>query len=102
MHNKICITLFICILAVLLVVVIKWISSYIFKILGILGFSTSSEGFYYNRNKRIKIFQSDEILDPDELPDVEDSDPDDNPMLFDPDQQPMLDDEEISTKNRKI
>jgi hypothetical protein len=102
MHNKICITLFICILVVLLGLIIKWISSYIFKIFGVFGFSTNSEGFYYNRNTRIKIFQSDEIFDPDELPEIEDIDPDDDPINFDPDQQHILDDEEKSITRRGV
>ncbi len=82
LKNPICTTLFICIILILLFVVVRWI----FK-LPIL------EGFYAKRNDRIRIYQSDEIFDPDEAPELEDLDPDDNPMLFDPDQQPLLDDQ---------
>jgi len=60
----------------------------------------SIDGFN-NRNTRIKIYQSQEILDPDELPEFEDNDPDDNPMIYDPDQQPLLDDEETYQLSRR-
>jgi hypothetical protein len=81
LKKSICTTLFICILFTLLFLVVSWI----FK-LPILEL----EGFYGIRNKRIRIYQSDDIFDPDEAPEIEDLDPDDNPFLFDPDQQPML------------
>jgi len=52
------------------------------------------ESFYNKRETRIKIYKSDEIYDPDELPEIEENDdPDSDPMDFDPDQQPYLDDQ---------
>jgi hypothetical protein len=54
----------------------------------------SRESFYNKRETRIKIYKSDEIYDPDELPEIgEYDDPDSDPMNFDPDQQPYLDDQ---------
>jgi hypothetical protein len=54
----------------------------------------SCESFYNKRETRIKIYKSDEIYDPDELPELEENDdPDSDPMDFDPDQQPYLDDQ---------
>jgi hypothetical protein len=54
----------------------------------------SRESFYNKRETRIKIYKSDEIYDPDELPEIEENDdPDSDPMDFDPDQQPYLDDQ---------
>jgi hypothetical protein len=95
MRNPICNILFISILAVLLFLVLKWIFNLIMNII-------NKEGFLSNRETRIKIFQSDEILDPDETPNVDDYDPDEKTSLFDPDQQSMLDDEETSFyQNRK-
>jgi hypothetical protein len=91
MHNPICNTLFICIILILLMCLVKWI----FK-LPIL------EAFYAKRNERIRIYQSDEIFDPDESPEIEDLDPDDNPLLFDPDQQPFLDDQLNNVVLRRI
>ena len=91
LKKPICTTLFICILLTLLFLVISWI----FK-LPIL------EGFYGIRNKRIRIYQSDDILDPDEAPEIEDVDPDDNPISFDPDQQPQLSDQLDNIVLRKI
>jgi hypothetical protein len=82
LKKPICTVLFICILFTLLFLAVSWI----FK-LPILEL----EGFYGIRNRRIRIYQSDDILDPDEAPEIEDIDPDDNPVLFDPDQQPLLD-----------
>lgn len=91
LKKPICTTLFICILLTLLAIVV----SLIFK-LPIL------EGFYGLRNTRIRIYKSDEIFDPDEAPDIEDLDPDDNPLLFDPDQQPMLNDQLNNVSLRRI
>ena len=52
------------------------------------------DSFYNKRDTRIKIYKSDEIYDPDELPELEENDdPDSDPMDFDPDQQPYLDDQ---------
>jgi len=82
LKKHICTTLFICILLTLLVLVVSWIFK--FPIL---------EGFYGIRNKRIRIYQSDDILDPDEAPEIEELDPDDKPLSYDPDQQPLLDDQ---------
>lgn len=76
LKNPICTTLFICILFLLLVFAVKSIFNF--------------EGFNTKRNERIRIYQSDEIMDPDESPEMEDLDPDDNPLMFDPDQQPLL------------
>lgn len=86
--------LFMCIIAVLLVVIIAWVFN-----ISLSGPRRSPEGFYAKRNDRIKIYQSDEIFDPDEAPEYDNQDPDDNPRLYDPDQQPMLDDEEIGKAN---
>ena len=61
------------------------------------------ESFYANRNNRIKIYQSNEIFDPDEAPQYEEYDPDDKPIQFDPDQQPYLNnqlDYQILNKNK--
>jgi hypothetical protein len=80
LHNPICTTLFILLILILIILVVCWIFN-----LPVL------EGFYAKRNDRIRIYQSDEIFDPDEAPEIEDNDPDDNPTLFDPDQQPLLD-----------
>ena len=80
LRNPIGTFLFLCIIILLGVMAFCWI----FKI-------PTPEGFYAKRNDRIRIYQADEIFDPDEAPEVEDLDPDDNPLLFDPDQQPMLD-----------
>jgi hypothetical protein len=93
LKKPICTTLLICILFTLLFLVVSWI----FK-LPILKL----EGFYGIRNKRIRIYQSDDILDPDEAPEIEDIDPDDNPLLIDPDQQPMLDDQLDNLVLRRI
>jgi hypothetical protein len=90
-HNPICNTLFICIIIISLIFILNWI----FK-LHIL------EGFYAKRNDRIRIYQSDEIFDPDESPEIEDIDPDDNPLLFDPDQQPFLDNQLNNVVLRRI
>jgi len=86
LKNPICTILFICILLILFLTLIVLVASYIFKL-------PLLEGFYAKRIDRIRIYQSDEIFDPDEAPELEDLDPDDNPMLFDPDQQPLLDDQ---------
>jgi hypothetical protein len=59
---------------------------------GYLIYNRFVEGFY-SRNTRIKIYQSQEISDPDEMSEYEDNDPDEDPILYDPDQQPKLDDE---------
>jgi hypothetical protein len=54
----------------------------------------SRESFYNKRETRIKIYKSNEIYGPDELPEIgENDDPDSDPMNFDPDQQPYLDDQ---------
>lgn len=42
------------------------------------------ESFYSKRNERVRIYQSDEISDPDESSEYEGLDPDDYPMNFDP------------------
>ena len=81
--NPIGITLFSCIILVVIITAILWLSNKL-------------DTFYGKRNTRIKIYKSDEILDPDELPEYDESDPDDKPFLFDPDQQPMLNDQSIS------
>ena len=86
LRNPLCTTLFICILLILFLVLLVLVVNYVFKL-------RLLEGFYAKRNDRIRIYQSDEIFDPDEAPEIEDLDPDDNPMLFDPDQQPLLDDQ---------
>jgi len=93
MQNPICLTLFVCIIFLLIVLVIKYI----------IEISARYENFYFysKRNERIRIYQSDEIFDPDELPEYEDYDPDTDPMKFDPDQQPYLDDEEIAPIRKK-
>lgn len=84
LRNPICTVLFICILFVLFVSIIALILNKIFDI-------HLLEGFYAKRNERIRIYKSDEIYDPDEVPEIEDIDPDDDPMNFDPDQSPLLD-----------
>ena len=91
LKKPICTILFICILLSLLFLVVSWI----FKL-------PMLEGFYGQRNTRIRIYKSDEIFDPDEAPELEDLDPDNNPMLFDPDQQPMLDDQLNNVVLRRI
>lgn len=97
LKNPICTTLFILIIILFLVLLVSWV----FK-LSILKL----EGFYAKRNDRIRIYQSDEIFDPDEAPEIEDLDPDDAPRLFDPDQQPLLDNQldniVLRRKNKKI
>ena len=84
LKKPICTILFICILLIILISLLIIVLSWIFR-LPIL------EGFYGQRNTRIRIYQSDEIFDPDEAPEIDDLDPDDNPLVFDPDQQPMVD-----------
>jgi hypothetical protein len=84
MRNPICTVLFICIIFVLFVSIIVLILNRIFDI-------HLLEGFYAKRNERIRIYKSDEIFDPDETPEIEDIDPDDDPMNFDPDQAQLLD-----------
>jgi hypothetical protein len=91
--------LFICIIVVLLVIIISWLFNISLADSDISLSKRSSEGFYNKRNERIKIYQSDEIFDPDEQPEYDSLDPDDNPSLFDPDQQPMLNDEEIGKQS---
>ena len=86
LQKPICTILFICLVVVLLFLVVCWI----FKLPILM---LEHEGFYAKRNDRIRIYQSDEIFDPDEAPEMEDLDPDDNPMQFDPDQEPLLDDQ---------
>ena len=48
---------------------------------GYLLYNKFSEGFY-SRNTRIKIYQSQEISDPDEMPEYEDNDPDEHPLIL--------------------
>lgn len=81
--NPICTILFICIISISLLILLILLLNWIFK-LSIL------EGFYAKRNERIRIYKSNEIFDPDEAPELDDFDPDDNPLQFDPDQQPLL------------
>jgi len=95
LKKPICTILFICILFIIMLSLLVLVVSWIFK-LPIL------EGFYGIRNKRIRIYQSDDILDPDESPEIEDSDPDDNPLVFDPDQQPMLNNQLNNVVLRRI
>jgi len=83
LKNPICTTLFICLISISFLTLIILVVNRIFK-LSIL------EGFYAKRNERIRIYQSDDIFDPDEAPEIEELDPDDDPLSFDPDQQPLL------------
>ena len=76
--KPICTTLFICILLISLLYLLFLVVSCIFK-LPIL------EKFYGKRNLRIRIYKSDEIFNPDDAPEIEERDPDNNPMVFDPD-----------------
>ena len=85
LKNPICTTLFICLLLILIPLVSILVVNRIFN-LQLLDI----EGFYAQRNERNRIYQSDEIFDPDEAPEIEDLDPDDDPLSFDPDQQPLL------------
>ena len=94
-RNPICTILFICISFVILVSIIGLILNRIFNI-------HLLEGFYGKRTARIRIYKSDEIFDPDEEPEIEDIDPDDNPLQFDPDQQPLLDDQLNNLVLRRI
>lgn len=93
--NSICTILLICILLIIFLSLIVLVLSWIFK-------RPILEGFYGKRNSRIRIYKSDEIFDPDESPEIEDLDPDDNPLSFDPDQQPSLDDQLNNTVLRRI
>jgi hypothetical protein len=95
-RNHAGLVLFICIILVLLFIIVAW-----FFNISLEEPRKSSEGFYAKRNERIKIYQSDEICDPDEAPEYDEKDPDDNPRLYDPDQQPMLNDEEVGNINKK-
>ena len=75
MYNKhITLTLFCCLIITICFFVIKWLYD-IFK--------KHTETFYNKRNTRAKFFKSNEILDPDENPDIDDTDPDDRPGLND-------------------
>jgi len=82
--NPIGLILFICIFFLIIITFISYLLEKLFHI-------SIFEGFYAKRNERIRIYKSDEIFDPDESPDVEELDPDDNPLIFDPDQQPPID-----------
>ena len=96
-NKYITLTLFICLLCTICFFVLKWLFNIVSK-----KATNESEYFYAKRNTRIKIYRSDEILDPDEQPEFEDYDPDDIPMEFDPNQQPYLDDEEIGIQQIPI
>ena len=69
-NNKITLTLFVCLFIVFLFIVLKWIYN--------LTIFNMYEYFNNKRNTKIKIYQSDEILDPDEntLYDEDDTDAD--------------------------
>lgn len=89
-------TLLICLILVISITLIYLI----YRRLAISGVFGNEKFINYNGGKRatrMKIYKSNEIFDPDEAPEMEDYDPDDEPMKFDPDQQNNLDDEPITT-----
>jgi hypothetical protein len=91
--KRITITLFISLIATLIVLSVIWIyDKFIEKLI---------EHFDNKRNIKMKIYKSDEIFDPDEQPEYDAQDPDNAPMTFDPDQQPYLDDEKIISSRKK-
>lgn len=91
--KRISITLFISLIATLIVLSVIWIYD---KFIGKL-----IEHFDNKRNTKMKIYKSDEIFDPDEEPEYDSQDPDNAPMTFDPDQQPYLDDEKNISSRKK-
>ena len=91
--KRITITLFISLIATLIVLSVIWIyDKFIEKLI---------EHFDNKRNIKMKIYKSDEIFDPDEQPEYDAQDPDNAPMTFDPDQQPYLDYEKIISSRKQ-
>ena len=77
----------------------------ILYIIGLIGYllldiisNKIVEPFFGKRDVKMKIYKSEEINDPDELPEYNDDDPDTIPMLFDPDQQTSLNNLSIHNK----
>ena len=75
--------LLLCLIITSILVLCYWIYNNFFNKLNI------PENFNTKRNIKMKIYKSDDILDPDENPENDDEgDPDNKPMQFDPDQNP--------------
>ena len=69
--------LFICIIFLIIGILV-------YNLLNMLSGMTNKimEKFDNKRTTRIKIYKSDEIFDPDELPEYDENDPDSNPLFF--------------------
>ena len=72
-NNKITISLFVCLCACILGVIIFYIMQFMYNLL----IKKMSEHFNNKRNTKLNIYKSDEILDPDENPSLDDIELDD-------------------------
>jgi len=72
-NNKITISLFVCLCACILGVIIFYIMQFMYNLL----IKKMSEHFDNKRNTKLNIYKSDEILDPDENPSLDDIELDD-------------------------
>lgn len=75
-------------LALLCCIILLILGLIIYKFLDIISTFINGkikEHFDNKRSRRMKIYKSDEIKDPDENPEYNDNDPDVNPELYDPD-----------------
>ena len=79
-NENIMLALYVCIL----IIIIAFIIYCLYKLFK-QSITNFKETFYNKRNRKIEIYKSDEIYDPDENEENEEYDPDSNPNEFDPD-----------------